>query len=178
MIRRTIVVAAAFAAAACMSSPDRTGATRAYDGIDTQGIPREGAFTRPPYPQDSNLMEFSVGPAVSHRYFIDTQSVSVGTDGIVRYTVVIRAAGGATNVFFEGIRCDPAQKRIYAFGRAGGQWIEAKRADWTPIHLHRLEDYQTTLYADGFCPERSIVRSREEALFALRSRFRGPASSR
>lgn len=177
MIRRTIVVVAAFAAAACMSSPDRTGATRAYDGSDTQRIPREGAFTRPPYPQDSNLMEFAVGPAVSHRYFIDTQSVSVGTDGVARYTVVIRAAGGATNVFFEGIRCDPAQKRIYAFGRAGGQWIEAKRAAWTPIRLNRLDDYQTTLYEDGFCPERRMVRSREEALFAIRSRFLGRGST-
>jgi hypothetical protein len=177
MIRRTIVVVAAFAAAACMSSPDRSGATRAGDGVDSEGGAREHAFTRPPYPQDSNLMEFSVGPADPHRYFIDTQSVSVGTDGVARYTVVVRAAGGATNIFFEGIRCDPAQKRIYAFGRAGGQWVEAKRADWSPIRLHRLDDYQTTLYEDGFCPDRSMVRSREEALFALRSRFLGRGST-
>jgi len=175
MIRRVIVVVAALAAVASASNPDRSRAPGV--GMNADGLPREGGFTRPPYPQDSNLMEFSVGPAVSHRYFIDPQSVSVGTDGIVRYTVVIRAAGGATNVFFEGMRCDPAQKRIYAIGRAGGQWVEAKRADWTPILLNRLDDYQTALYDDGFCPDRSIVRSREEALFALRSRFRGPASA-
>jgi len=177
MIRRTILVVAAFAAAACTSSPDRSGATRADDGVETQGLPREGAFTRPPYPLDSNLMEFSVGPAVSHRHFIDTQSVSVGTDGVVRYTVVVKAAGGATNVFFEGIRCEPAQKRLYALGRAGGQWIDAKRADWTPISRYHPDDYHTALYEDGFCPERSLVRNREEALFALRSRFQGPAST-
>ncbi len=179
MIRRITICIAAFAAVACMStSPDRSGANRGRDGNDTQGRAREAAFSRPPYPQDSDLMEFSVGEAGSHRYFIDTKSVSVGTDGIVRYTVVVKAAGGATNVLFEGIRCDPAQKRIYAFGRTGGQWIEAKRAAWTPIRLNRLDDYQTALYEDGFCPERSLVRTREEALFALRSRFRGRPSTK
>ena len=176
MIRRTIVVAAAFAAAACMSSPDRSGATRARDGADTQRQPRAAAFTRPPYPQDSNLMEFAVGPVGSHRYFLDTQSVSVGADGVVRYTVVVKAAGGATNVFFEGIRCEPAQKRIYALGRAGGQWIDAKRADWTAIRLNSPDDYHAALYADGFCPDRTLVRNREEALSALRSSSRGRAS--
>ena len=69
----------------------------------------EKALVLPPYPQEKNLLEFAVGPTGSRRYFIDRQSLSVGADGIVRYTVIVRAAGGAVNATYEGIRCIPAQ---------------------------------------------------------------------
>ena len=135
----------------------------------------ESALVLPPYPQEKELLEFAAGPAGAHRYFIDRQSILVGKDGIVRYAAIVRAAGGAVNTTYEGIRCAPAQKRIYAVGR-NGRWVEAKNTQWTEIRPRVPNEYQATLYADYFCPNRLIVSSREEAIgVLLRSRSRGPA---
>lgn len=136
--------------------------------------PPENAVNLPPYPQERDLLEFAAGPAGSHRYFVDKQSLLIGNDEIVRYAVVVKAAGGAVSASYEGIRCNPAQKRIYAVGR-DGKWIEAKNAQWTEIRPRVANEYQATLYMDYFCPNRLIVRNREEALrVLLRSGARGP----
>ena len=141
---------------------------------DKDEVLAENAVAFPPYPQASDLLEFAAGPAGSHRFFIDRQSLLVGTDGIVRYAVVVRAAGGAVSTSYEGIRCVPAQKRIYAVGR-GDKWVEAKNTQWTEIRPLAANEYQATLYAEYFCPNRLIVRNREEVLrVLLRSATRGP----
>jgi hypothetical protein len=58
----------------------------------------------PPYPKAENLAEFNVSSATRNRHFVDTESISVGEDKVVRYAVVIEAAGGARYVSFEGMR--------------------------------------------------------------------------
>jgi CNP1-like family protein len=133
---------------------------------EPQGPPPENALNLPSYPQEKDLLEFAAGRAGSHRYFIDKQSLVVGTDGIVRYAVIVRAAGGAVSASYEGIRCNPPQKRLFAVGR-GDKWIEAKNAQWTEIRPRVANEYQATLYMDFFCPNRLIVRDRDEALRAL-----------
>ena len=103
------------------------------------------------------------------------ESILVGTDGVVRYSVVVRTAGGATNTTYEGLRCASGQKRLYAVGRADGKWVEAKISQWTEIRSRSPNEYQATLYADFFCRGRVIVRDRQEALRLLqRGASRGP----
>jgi hypothetical protein len=65
----------------------------------------ELAAQLPPYPQTENLLEFNVSSATRNRHYVDAASISVGSDKVVRYTVVIESAGGARNVSFEGMRC-------------------------------------------------------------------------
>ena len=143
-------------------------------GDEPAGPPRENALVLPPYPEERDLLEFSAGPTSSHRFFIDKQSLLIGTDGVIRYAAIVKAAGGAVSASYEGIRCIPAQKRIYAVGR-GEKWVEAKNAQWTEIRPRVANEYQATLYADYFCPNRQMVRNREEALrVLLRSGSRGP----
>ncbi|HTE13838.1 MAG TPA: CNP1-like family protein, partial [Burkholderiales bacterium] len=57
----------------------------------------------PSYPKPENLLKFDIGSNTANSYFVDAASVSVGEDGVVRYTLVIKTGGGATNVSFEGI---------------------------------------------------------------------------
>jgi hypothetical protein len=75
----------------------------------------------PPWPQDASLVEFRASdPAASLRYYIDTKSLSVDAQKIVRYTVVAETKTGARNVSYEGIRCTPkGEHRLYAYGVAG-----------------------------------------------------------
>jgi len=122
----------------------------------------------PPYPQAENLVEFKVSSATRNRHFIDTASISVGEDKVVRYTVVIEATGGAKNVSFEGMRCDTAERRLYAYGHPGGTWSKARNAGWEGIKLRSLLSYHKALYEDHFCPGAVNVRDAREAVRNLR----------
>jgi hypothetical protein len=122
----------------------------------------------PPYPKAENLVSFVVSPASRHQYFIDVASVSVGGDGVVRYTVVIESAGGAKNVSFEGVRCGSGERRLYAYGHPDSTWSKARNAGWEGIQFFTQNSYQRVLYVDYFCPDGLRVKDSEEAVRNLR----------
>ena len=47
----------------------------------------------PAYPRPENLILFETAPA-GHQFYVDAPSVSVGDDGVVRYTLFVKTAGG------------------------------------------------------------------------------------
>ena len=128
----------------------------------------EVAAQLPPPPKAENLIPFNVSSATRNRHFIDAASVSVGEDKVVRYTVVIDAAGGARNVSFEGLRCATAERRLYAYGQPDGSWSKARNAGWEGIKLRSLLSYHKALYEDHFCPDGIYVHDAREAVRSLR----------
>jgi len=119
----------------------------------------------PPSPRSADLVPFYVGPT-PFAFFIDRNSVNVGQDGVVRYTLIARSRSGATNVSYEGIRCATYARRTYAFGNADGSWTQARNTQW--VLIDRLaSDPQTALANDFFCSDRGAVSSTEEARRAL-----------
>jgi hypothetical protein len=127
----------------------------------------EAAAQLPAYPKAESLLPFNVSSASRNRYFIDSASVSVGSDGVIRYTVVIEAAGGAKNVSFEGLRCESGEYRLYAYGQPDGTWSEARNARWEAIKFRSLLSYQKALSEDYFCPDGLPVRDSQEAIANL-----------
>ena len=124
----------------------------------------------PAFPRQENLLEYYVGPATANNYFIDASTLSVGDDGIVRYVLVVKAAGGATNVSFEGINCKELAWKHYATGRSDGTWVKsrAKRNEWQPIENKPVNRHHAALSRDYFCPVRNPIKSAEEGRNALR----------
>ncbi len=122
----------------------------------------------PPYPKAENLVEFNVSSATRNRHFVDTASISVGEDKVVRYTVVIEAAGGAKNVSFEGMRCETGERRLYAYGQPDGSWSKARNSGWDSIKFRSLLSYHKALYEDHFCPDGIHVKDGKEAAQNLR----------
>lgn len=112
----------------------------------------------PAYPKDANLVRFDAGPATPHRFFIDTQSLSIGEDGVVRYILVIKAAGGATNVTYEGIRCDTREQKYYALGQANGAWTRARNPQWRRIVYQEVNRHHGALFTDFLCTGNSTER--------------------
>jgi hypothetical protein len=110
----------------------------------------------PPPPKPENLIAFDAGGATPHRFYIDAAALSVGEDGIVRYTMVVKTAGGATNVSFEGIRCATQEQKLYAVGRGDGKWIRARDTQWRRVEYKDLNRHHGVLYSDFFCPERHV----------------------
>lgn len=128
----------------------------------------EVAAQLPPYPKTENLVPFEVSSATQHKHFVDTESISVGEDRVVRYTVVIEAAGGASNVSFEGMRCETGERRLYAYGHPDGRWSKARSASWEPIKFRSLLSYHKALFEDHFCPNGLTVRNVDAAVSSLR----------
>jgi hypothetical protein len=117
----------------------------------------------PPYPKNENLIEFEADAASPHRFYIDSESISIGEDGVVRYTFMIKSAGGATNVSFEGIRCELKQQKYYAVGQPGGNWTRTRNPQW-----REPGRYHGVLTSDAFCIGKVPVSSPKEAMRLLR----------
>jgi hypothetical protein len=105
----------------------------------------------PAYPKDENLVAFTGGPATSHRFFIDAKSLAIGADGVVRYSIVIKTAGGATNVTYEGIRCETREQKYYAVGQRDGSWTRARNPEWRRIQALELNQQHNVLYNYYLC---------------------------
>jgi hypothetical protein len=122
----------------------------------------------PPYPQAPNLVPLEVGPALAHRFYIDTASLSRGEDGVMRFTVVIKAGGGASNVTFEGMRCETRERKVYALGRNDGTWVRARDPKWTRVVPSEATPHYGVLFRDYFCPTRFSLPQPKDVAAALR----------
>lgn len=105
----------------------------------------------PGVPKEENLVRLDLGPAVRNAYFVDKPSITPGSDGVVRYSILVRSAGGASTVNFEGMRCASGEWKLYAFGRPDGTWVRNKRANWAPIKDRELAGYHRELFYHYFC---------------------------
>lgn len=122
----------------------------------------------PAYPKQANLIEFEAGANTPHHFFVDSDSISVGEDGVVRYTLVIRTAGGATNVTFEGIRCATREMKYYAIGRSNGTWSRPRDTQWRRVRYKEINHHHGILAADFFCQGKFTVSSAKEAISLLK----------
>jgi hypothetical protein len=108
--------------------------------------------TLPPLPQDSSLLPFEVSGNTPLQFAIDRNSLSVGTDGVVRYTVVVTSPSGARNVNYEGIRCDTYEWRLYAGLNADHDgWDRTVANEFSRIENGALNAYHAALYQDYLC---------------------------
>jgi hypothetical protein len=133
--------------------------------FDEQKKPWEEIKTQlPAYPEDINLQEFYVSGIAGNHYFVDKTTLEPGKDGVVRYVLVIKTRGGATNVSLEGIRCANRERKIYAIGRSDGTWSRARDSIWQPISTASSLSYHRALADDYFCPLGEIVDNSKQAL--------------
>jgi hypothetical protein len=108
--------------------------------------------TLPALPQAQDLLPFDVSQNTPLQFAVDAKSLSVGADGVVRYTVVITSPSGAHNVNYEGIRCDTYEWRLYAGLNADHDgWDRTVANGWTRIENGELNAYRAALYQDYFC---------------------------
>lgn len=125
--------------------------------------------TPPAYPKDENLKEFYVSATETNTFMIDSTSLSVGTDNVVRYVLVIKMTGGAKNVSYEGINCRERMWKLYATGRIDGTWAPVRNAaEWRRIENKMVNRHHMALSKDLFCPLGTNIRTADEGRNALR----------
>ena len=113
---------------------------------------QEQAVALPAYPADADLLPIPVDqPALSQTFNIDSKSLSVGTDGVVRYSLVIVSDSGARNVLFEGLRCATREYRAYAYGEASHNFRPAQSDKWQPVSQYGWGGFRSVLLRDFLC---------------------------
>lgn len=129
---------------------------------------QEQEASLPAFPKDEDLIEFYVSATTTNRFFVDGATLNPGADGVVRYTLVVRTAGGATNVSYEGLRCQTLEYRLYATGRRDGMWVTARSSDWKAIANSPANRQHAALSRDYLCPSRVPIFTADEGRDALR----------
>ena len=109
----------------------------------------------PAYPKPSSLIKFPTSWSTGE-ILIDADTLVISEDRVVRFTLVIKAAGGAENVSFEGLRCETGERRVYDFGRRDGTWSLARNSAWRPIVDSSVNRQHFEFWRDVFCDGRVI----------------------
>lgn len=123
----------------------------------------------PPLPQTADVLEFDVSTTSKLNFGIDAKSLTVGKDGVVRFTTVISSPAGARNIYYEGIRCDTYEWRLYAAANEGGtEWDHSVSNNWQRIENSELNAYQSALYVDYLCASKMPKGSAKEMVNNIR----------
>jgi hypothetical protein len=138
-----------------------------------QQKPREEAVTLPPYPQHNDLIPFAATSATTEfHFYIDSKSISIGRNRIIRFTLDIVSDNGASNVSYEGLGCDTKEVKFYAFGGPDGKWAPVREPAWQRVHTYQKNRPEAALY-DVWCNYGMPPRSAQEALQKVRE-FNSP----
>lgn len=134
---------------------------------EDEAVWKEAEVVFPAAPQAARMVSFYVSAAATNQFFIDPAAISVGADGVVRYTLVILAPEGGRSVTYEGMRCSTRERRIYASGRLDGSWSPSRMKQWSVIQDASVNRQYVVLFYGYFCPDGIIVRSADDARHAL-----------
>jgi hypothetical protein len=137
---------------------------------DIGGVVEEKEFKEievalPPYPEDSGLLVFLPRRNSENHFYIDRNSVSIGTDRVVRYSAMVKSPSGALTTSYEGMRCKTSEYKVYAFGIKPGEWTISHDAQWRKIPK-ASGDFRFALYKDYFCDLAAIAGRNEKDLIA------------
>ena len=161
-------IAAAAAALLALAATAQAQSRFEEDFDDKEKPWQEIAVQLPAAPQDGDLVPFYVSATATQSFAIDTRSLSVGQDGVVRYTVVSVSNAGAKNVSYEGIRCATYERKLYAFGRTDGSWSRSRRDQWERILSNAANRQHAALAKDFFCVEKTVAGTAEDMIRRIR----------
>ena len=112
---------------------------------------KEGITTMPLNPPNpGTLIPFYVSETTIFKFAVDTDSISIGKDGVTRYIVVMTNPSGEKQAQYEGIRCDSFQWRLYG-NLENNVWRENPLSSWRAIQTSVPNRYQAALAQGAFC---------------------------
>jgi len=113
---------------------------------------KEDTVNLPPWPSEQDLITVDLSLVdFPYTLLIDEKSFSVGADRTIRYTAILRSAGGVDNIAYEGISCNRREVRRYAYG-SRGQFRPVRKPEWKYVRRKGQDRYRYELIESYFCP--------------------------
>jgi hypothetical protein len=122
---------------------------------------QEGDAPPPPVLKVQGLIPLDMGPGTELRWGVDPASIRIGPDRVVRYVVVGQSAAGAVNGFYEGVRCDSAEVRVYARHARDGDWVPVT-SGWAPLQGSSATRHSLVFARTGGCIGQAANRSADQ----------------
>lgn len=132
----------------------------------------EAAVPPPPVFSMVDLLPVEMPPYVTLKFGIDPTTVALGSDGVVRYVVVMRNASGSTQAAYEGILCSTGQVKTYARATSSGSWTQVRDPQWREMTDNLPSRHAFAISKQGVCDGR--LAAKPEAI--LRKLKQGQAS--
>lgn len=139
------------------------------EAFDTEKPWVEQLAQLPPYPDLSKLIPLTVQTSTDYQHAVDPESISIGDDGVVRFTLVSRSSSGAMNISYEGIRCETNERKLYAIGRDDKTWSKPRVSKWQSLDFVKQFYAHRELSKNLLCPDKHPVRTKEEAINVLKT---------
>jgi hypothetical protein len=163
---RFLVVSVAMLGAAAISPAQ----SLSEEDFDDENKPwQEIAIHLPIPPKAGDLLPVYVSATATQTFTVDAKSLTVGPDGVIRYTLVATSPHGASNISYEGIRCRSFERKTYAFGQPDGGWTRSRRDQWEGIVQNAANRHHAILAKDYFCRNRLVAGSAEKMIERIRS---------
>lgn len=120
---------------------------------------KESEAPTPPAFSVDKLLPLEMPPYVSVKFGIDPATLAISPDGIVRYVVVARNAGGSVNAMFEGIRCATGEVKTYARASGTGSWSIVTEPKWRGLTDNLPSKHAWVFARQAACDGRAIAAS-------------------
>jgi len=132
---------------------------------------KETDVALPPLPAAGDLARIEA-PLTGSGYdvYVDARNISRGRDGVMRYTVVVRTPGGASNTFHEGLRCETDEVRTYAFATRGA-FSRVDAEAWGTLASRGPRAYQDYLANVIMCDRNGFAWDPQQARDALNAQY-------
>lgn len=108
-------------------------------------------------------------PGSELRIGVDPQSVSIGSDGVMRYVMVARSPSGAVNAAYEGIRCETGEVKVYARHYPDSGWKPVAKPEWQKLLAGAAQRHALAIARNGLCSSDGRKRSVDEVVRDLRT---------
>ena len=157
-----IIVAALLAAPAVCARDEADNPLRPQDltpaerGVldEPEAVTEQGPVPLPPFPRPQRLIPVRGETGdLDYNYYIDVDSVSLTSDEVLLYTIVIQSPSGSSNIIFEGIRCATKEVKTLAFGTRDGRFARMEDPEWSFVHTRGPLAYRTKLVEMYVCDE-------------------------
>jgi hypothetical protein len=121
-----------------------------------QPAPPAGEFKEieappPPAYQKEGLIAIDMLSAGSLKFGVDPDTLSVGSDDVVRYVMVAYNPSGSVNALYEGLRCATSEVKTYARSSEMGHWTVVPQPKWRPLDNSASARHALALSRQGLC---------------------------
>ncbi len=120
---------------------------------------KESDTPTPPAFSPNKLLPLDMPPYVSLRFGIDPATLTITTDGIVRYVVVATNASGSVSALYEGIRCATGEVKTYARAGGAGAWSIIQAPEWRGLNDNQPSKHAWVFARQAACDGRAAAAS-------------------